>query len=112
MLEKYVFWNNRYHRLIIDNQKNFQYQLINRPSPNFHHFCPFPCILFNCMTVFFSEMSHDKYLTDCMTVEFHNPPPTTCRNFICYSRSAYNLLFVIDNAPVTVFPQGRLFLIS
>ena len=33
MLEKYmyVFWNkhNRYHRLIIDNQKNFQYRLIN-----------------------------------------------------------------------------------
>ena len=33
MLEKYVFWNNqhnRYNRLIIDNQKNFQYRLINR----------------------------------------------------------------------------------
>ena len=33
MLEKYVFWNNyrnRYHKLTIDNQKNFQYRLINQ----------------------------------------------------------------------------------
>ena len=63
-------------------------------------------------------MSHDKYLTDSMAVEFHKTPPPPAEILfedtikLCYSRSAYNLLFVIDNAPVTVLPQGRLFLIS